>query len=424
MKALPDDDPRNFAKQANVHCAYCNGAFDQNGYPNLELQIHFSWLFFPWHRYYLYFYERILGKLINDPAFALPFWNYDSPPGMTIPPFFTDKNSPLYDPFRDPYHQPPSVIDLNYSGTDSNATPEQVVATNLSTMYRQIVGAKIPLLFFGAPYRAGDQPSPGAGSIESVPHNEVHIWTGDRNEPNGEDMGNFYSAARDSIFFAHHANIDRFWAIWKGLGGSRKDPNDPDWLDAGFLFYNENKQLVRVKVRDCLDEKKLGYMYQPVDIPWLSTPPKPRKTKFTPPTSAIGGQFPRVLDTVVQAMVNRPKKSRTKKEKEEEEEVLVITGIEISRDEFVKFDVFLNEDDNTASGPDKTEFVGSFVNVKHKQPAGMKMKMKKLSTTARFGITNLLDELGSDDDDSVLVTLVPRVGTDVVIGGLKIELLS
>ena len=35
--------------------------------------------------------------------------------------------------------------------------------------------------------------------------------------PNGEDMGNFYSAARGPVFFAHHGNIDRrLWHVWRG----------------------------------------------------------------------------------------------------------------------------------------------------------------------------------------------------------------
>jgi len=59
MKSLPDDDPRSFKNQANVHCAYCDGAYHQAGFPDLELQIHFSWLFFPWHRFYLYYFVRI-----------------------------------------------------------------------------------------------------------------------------------------------------------------------------------------------------------------------------------------------------------------------------------------------------------------------------------------------------------------------------
>ncbi|XVE87998.1 hypothetical protein DITRI_Ditri19aG0033300 [Diplodiscus trichospermus] len=59
MKALPDDDPRSFKQKANVYCAYCNGDYDQVGFPDQEIQVHNSWLFFPFQRLYLYFYERI-----------------------------------------------------------------------------------------------------------------------------------------------------------------------------------------------------------------------------------------------------------------------------------------------------------------------------------------------------------------------------
>ncbi|XP_042520420.1 polyphenol oxidase, chloroplastic-like [Macadamia integrifolia] len=422
MKALPSDDPRCFTQQANIHCAYCDGAYDQIGFPGLEIEVHSSWLFFPWHRYYLYFFEKICGKLINDPTFALPFWNYDSPEGMQIPKIYTNPRSPLYDELRDPKHQPPTVIDLDYNGVDPNTTPQQQIESNLFIMYRQMVSnAKTTQLFLGAPYRAGDQPNPGAGSIESEPHNTVHLWTGDRRQPNRENMGSFYSAGRDPIFYAHHSNIDRFWTIWKGLGGKRKDYTDPDWLNSGFLFYDENAQLTRVKIQDSLDEKKLRYRYQEVDLPWLKIRPTPRKARVTPPTAGdSGGQFPRALDSVVKTVVKRPKKSRNSKEKEEEEEVLVIYGIEFDRNVFVKFDVFINEDDETASGPTYSEFAGSFVHVPHKHQ--MKMKTK---TTLRLGITDLLEDLMAEDDDTVVVTLVPRQGKDVLyIGGLKIEFSS
>lgn len=145
MKALPADDPRNFTQQANVHCAYCDGAYDQIGFPDLELQVHQSWLFLPWHRYYLYFFERILGKLIKDDTFALPFWNWDAPAGMRMPAIYADPSSPLYDKLRDAKHQPPAVLDLDYALVDSTDTEQQVIASNLTIMYRQMVsGAKTP----------------------------------------------------------------------------------------------------------------------------------------------------------------------------------------------------------------------------------------------------------------------------------------
>ncbi|KAK2969843.1 hypothetical protein RJ640_030152 [Escallonia rubra] len=430
MKALPQDDPRSFTQQANVHCAYCNGAYDQVGFPNLDLQVHNSWLFFPFHRHYLYFFEKILGKLINDPTFAMPYWAWDTPNGMQMPTIFSDPNSPAYDSLRDKKHQPPNMIDLDYNGSDANTSNQQQLSQNLTIMYRQMVSsARTARLFLGSPYRAGDEPNPGAGSLENIPHGPIHIWSGDRTQPNLEDMGNFYSAARDPIFYAHHSNVDRMWTLWKTLGGRRQDFTDSDWLDASFVFYDENAQMVRVKVRDCLDNTKLGYTYQEVDTPWVSSRPTPRVTKVmrkikklgvanAAETSRVKDVFPRKLDKVIKVMVPRPKKSRSKKEKDEEEEILVIEGIEVTRDVFVKFDVFINDEDEKTSGPDKTEFAGSFVNVPHKHKHD-----KRVKTKLRLGITELMEDLGAEDDDNVLVTLVPRFGEGVVtIGGIKIVL--
>lgn len=67
-----------------------------------------------------------------------------------------------------------------------------------------LLGAKKPELFFWQAYRQRQ----GARNLENVPHGTVlRLWTGDPRQPDGEDMGNFYSAARDTVFFAHHANV-------------------------------------------------------------------------------------------------------------------------------------------------------------------------------------------------------------------------
>ncbi|KAF8413911.1 hypothetical protein HHK36_001907 [Tetracentron sinense] len=422
MKALPDDDPRSFKNIANVHCAYCNGAYDQVGFPDLELSVHFCWLFFPFHRYYLYFYEKILGKLIGDPTFAIPFWNWDSPPGMTIPAIYTDSNYSLYDQYREAKHQPPTLVDLDYSGTETTVTGEKQILSNLSVMYRQMVsGSTTAQLFFGDSYRAGDTADPGAGTLESTPHNSIHRWVGDSTQTYNEDMGNFYSAGRDPLFYGHHANVDRMWTIWKGLGGKRKDFTDSDWLNSAFLFYDENKQLVRVKVKDCLNQKDLRYTYEDVEIPWLKSRPTPRKAKATSEsTTATSVEFPKVLDSVVRTVVERPKKKkRSTKEKEDEEEILLITGIELEKDVYVKFDVFINDVDETVISPDNTEFAGSFVNLPHKH-GKREMKAK---TNLRLALTELLEDLEAEDDESVVVTLVPRQGK-ATIGGIKIVFAS
>ncbi|KAI3993675.1 hypothetical protein MKX01_002688 [Papaver californicum] len=430
MRALPDDDPRSFYKQANIHCAYCSDAFDQSlaGFPGLELQVHSCWLFLPFHRYYLYFHEKILGSLIDDPTFALPFWNWDSPAGMKMPSMYLTPGSALYDPLRDPQHLPPTIVDLNYDFVDSNLPAQQLITKNLITMYRQVVsGGKTPTLFLGSPYRAGDPPNPGEGTIELLPHNTVHNWTGDRRQPNGENMGNFYSAARDPTFYAHHANIDRIWTIWKSLGGNRKDFTDPDFLNAVFLFYDENKQLVRVTVKDCLEPENMRFKYQDVEIPWLQMKPKAPKarmlrTKIAKKTAAGKTEYPVILDKTVHVLVKRPIiKRRSKKEKEDKEEMLIISGIELDRGAPVKFDVYINYDDNV--GPESSEYAGCFTNVPHAH--GDHKGKKIIKTYMKLGINDILEDLDAEDDDEILVTLVPkysgRVKTVVTIDNIEIQ---
>ncbi|KGN64653.1 polyphenol oxidase C, chloroplastic-like [Cucumis sativus] len=55
--------------------------------------------------------------------------------------------------------------------------------------------------------------------------------------------------------------------------------SDPDFLNTSLLFYNEKAEPVCVYVRDSLDTKKLGYVFQSIDIPWLKSRPKPLNKK-------------------------------------------------------------------------------------------------------------------------------------------------
>jgi len=57
------------------------------------------------------------------------------------------------------------------------------------------------------------------------------------------------------------------------LERKKSDIKDSDLLESRFVFYYENKNRVRVKVKDCLDTKKLGYVYQNVDVLWLEAKP-------------------------------------------------------------------------------------------------------------------------------------------------------
>ncbi|KAH6785368.1 hypothetical protein C2S51_037823 [Perilla frutescens var. frutescens] len=408
-------DPRGFTQQANIHCAYCNGAHDQVGYSGLDLSVHYSWIFFPFHRWYLYFYERILGSLINDPTFALPFWNWDNPKGMHLPPIFDNEKSTLYDANRNQDHRGSAIVNLalNSDVTD----PLQIISNNLSIMYNEMIGGVNSAIdFMGQPYKAGDPVPPMAqgGTSERGSHISIHAWVGDPRNKYNEDLGNFYSAGRDTAFYCHHSNVDRMWAIWKSLKADYpKDINDPDYLNASFLFYDENKQLVKVKVADCLDYRKMGYEYEKIDVPWLSYRPTKRDVRAKIQDISKGAEraekvFPITLDNVVRVLVSKPSKGQAN-------EVLVVQDILTDSTKLVKFDVYVNDEDNKPQEVDKAEYAGTFAQLPQK------IYSKTSKGSLRLSLKELYENIDIGDDDSVVVTIIPRYnGKYVTIGGVKI----
>ncbi|TVU25799.1 hypothetical protein EJB05_28309, partial [Eragrostis curvula] len=431
MKALPKSDPRSFYQQANIHCAYCTGAYRQVGRPELRVQVHYSWLFFPFHRAYIYFFERIAAKLLGDPGFTVPVWTWDVPEGMRMPAEFVNESSPLYDPVRDPGHLPPKLVDLDFWEVEKNLTDEQQLKHNMWVMYKQMIsGAPLPSLFHGQPYRAGDTQKPGAGTAELAPHNTMHAWIGNWWYPNGEDMGAYYAAGRDPIFYAFHANVDRLWEAWRRVGvrngGDKRrravEFNDLDWLDSSFLFYDEEARLVRVKVRDMLDTEKLRYRFSKVAMPWAKARPPTTPGVNNGKRGALKSvTFPVSLDAAISVEVMRPPvatRSRLGKVDDAQEEVLVIEGIEVQDAKFVKFDVYVNAVEYQKVQPGGREMAGSFVSLRHPGKVGDGVK-----TSMRVALNELLEDLGVKEDKSVTVTLVPVKGK-VRIGGIKIVYMS
>jgi polyphenol oxidase len=267
MRALPDTDGRSFHNQYKLHCAYCdNHLYFAGSVQQYPLEIHGSWLFFPWHRLYLYFYERILAKLIDDDAFALPFWNWDnqsptSPLANVVPRLYAEetssinKTSSLYDPDRtDCAKRPGGFVNFQDFSTCpvGHANASLIRATNAHIVYvNMVAGGVTPLAFHGRPYRLGDQGGGGPGSIEGTPHGPVHSWVNTK-------QATFKDSASDPIFFAHHANVDRLWNLWKTLpGGARHDISDPDYLNTLFTFYNEDGALVTASVAQALQIDQL-----------------------------------------------------------------------------------------------------------------------------------------------------------------------
>ncbi|KAH7446010.1 hypothetical protein KP509_01G032700 [Ceratopteris richardii] len=435
MKALPETDGRSFQAQANLHCSFCNGGYPQRGVSgNIPVQVHFSWLFLPWHRWYLYFHERILGSLIGDPSFSLVFWNWDDQinGGNRVPEMFTRVSTSIYDSNRNPNVQPSTVIPLAAT-TAANDSETIVTNKNLNNMYQSMVTASTATLFMGGAYRAGDDltnatvlNAPFGGAIENGVHNGIHFYTGDPRTQLLQDMGNFATASRDPIFYAHHSNIDRLWEVWRYdmPDGERFVHTDPDFLNAEFVFYDETGQMVRVTAKDALDSKKLGVYYKKVrsDDLWINYNPPPI-TNVSAVPAAIASGVPYVgesplngtinIGTNFSAIVKRP----AEKKPSHKLEVLNIQGVQALRDEFFAIIAFVNiPGAGPTTGTASAEYLGTFNVI----PASG--KNRHLMANIKYEIGDNLKRIGIEKEEELVISLVVAgSNTTVTIEGLKID---
>src|SRR5215207_1282177 len=91
MMRLPTWDKRNWWFQANMHGV----AADQippemagSAERYFSKCPHRTYFFLAWNRMYVYFFERILRALSGDPRLTLPYWAYDDPQQLRLPPAF------------------------------------------------------------------------------------------------------------------------------------------------------------------------------------------------------------------------------------------------------------------------------------------------------------------------------------------------
>jgi polyphenol oxidase len=260
MRALPTNDPRSLAAQANMHCFFCG-----SNAPG-DADIHSSWLFFPWHRAYLYFHERILQKLVNDNTFRLPYWDWDIVAGRSVPAGYRQ---------------------ANVSAGQGNSLFDTTRIRN--------AGAPIPNNFFptgpanpmNAPNFAAFGGTAGAGGgLENGVHGAIHVWT-TTNFPITQanlprpNMGVIDTAARDPLFYGHHCNIDRLWSEWlRRNPTTHRNPTAAAWRNREFRFFDENSQVRSIRVSQVIDTAvnqvaALGYSY-PVGA-GISTVPNPTR---------------------------------------------------------------------------------------------------------------------------------------------------
>jgi hypothetical protein len=228
---------------------------------------HRHWYFFPWHRMYLYFFERIVRAAVVSAGgpddFALPYWNYDQPnPRNMLPEPFRQQTLP--DGSANPlYVAPPGRVTalnngtagLSPQATSSSAAMNLTNFTDDPSSFTTFGGSRRPPEHFALPAFMGQ--------LENQPHNAVHgaIGGGVAGQCGGGLMSDPWCAALDPIFWVHHAHIDRLWDEWLARGGGRANPSDTAWRNQSFRFHDETGAQVSMTAADVLDTKRLGYAY-------------------------------------------------------------------------------------------------------------------------------------------------------------------
>ncbi|PJR90799.1 tyrosinase [Ochrobactrum sp. 695/2009] len=288
MLDLPARDPRNWFRYAFIHFLDCP---------------HGNWWFPVWHRVYLYWFEKIIRELSEDPTFTLPYWDWSQYSGIPDSMFegvltptheeyrkytkdidtftafiqpdmrkywnsmnaeqLSDMNNRGYSCFQDMWldmlgclNGPCDAGNRAFAETDIAryqrlTNPDLDDYTKASITSAEIENALAPQAFystdstasFSSPETASHsiQPSRGCFSSFEIKHNLVHNSIGGVGPLNPGPYANManFLSPVDPIFYLHHANIDRLWDVWARKQTKLQLQTGPTGANAGARYYDE-----------------------------------------------------------------------------------------------------------------------------------------------------------------------------------------
>jgi hypothetical protein len=243
------------AFQAWLHQYYCcsHPSDGTHTIPGAISDIHNSSDFLPWHRAFLFFHERIIQSVSGQKTFRLPVWDWESPEGCHAPWTYDSLPSP--------------------SGVSSGCKRRDLVYSVPQCELQGWLQSDKFSDFMGQPApRQGPPTDPAAsrGCAAGGPHDMVHTTLKGY-------MAKVPVAAIDPVFYAHHANVDRYWEHWRNHYRDR--PGFEEYWPAWSVYYfydcphhGGKPQLVKVMPAELLDIESLGYRY---DLPTVPIPDQP-----------------------------------------------------------------------------------------------------------------------------------------------------
>jgi tyrosinase len=239
--------------------------------------------FLPWHREFLRLLEVDLQAVSNDPSLTIPYWNWandNSPTSSLWHPSFMGGNGRPSD----------GVVE---TGAFSHANG-WILSMDGPELKRElgVNAANLPLqqdmddclalsVYDVAPWTRQSDTSTsfrcrleGWGPNPPHLHNQVHVWVG------GSML--LMSSPNDPVFFLHHCNVDRIWAMWQdadpahGYLPTNPVPGRPSHsLNESLAVFANGSTNASV-----LDYRSLGYVYD-------TSPPAPVHPLAAPESAVI-----------------------------------------------------------------------------------------------------------------------------------------
>jgi tyrosinase len=254
---------------------------------------HGSWYFFPWHRGYLMALEGQLRQdivsLSGPASWALPYWNYFGGADGSqyqMPPAFGQKRLPdgsanalyvamRYGPDADANIYVPTPAGEAVHPSNPNFPYGAVADESMKNDLFTGTESATPPPGFGGPESGFAHSGSPHGNFESNPHDLVHVYVGGAiSNTNYGLMADPGTAALDPIFYLHHCNIDRMWAVWNASGNS--NPTDANWLNGPaqqFAMPGPGGQPWYYTPGQVANLGTLDYSYQ--ELPAQPAPPSP-----------------------------------------------------------------------------------------------------------------------------------------------------
>jgi len=308
------DDYVEIHHNAMMAMSMTDPSADPNWYPGWA---HNGPAFFPWHRQLLLQFENDLQAV--NATVTIPYWDWTDKSSF---PFTADfmggdgEPAPVGNP-----EEPGKVVDgpFAFDGPnnwkvnvkDEDSVPDFLQrglgrmsdAQNLPTV-SEVQDALVPLQYDNPPWKL--RLTGFRTRVEYRLHNLVHRWV------NGTMM--LAASPNDPVFWLHHANVDRLWAIWQ-----EQHPEVCPYIPTfggpvghslyELMIFNSDPPFpwpVSSTPASVLDHRILGYRYD--SEPQQKTFPVPQPKHQTMTKKHTVPNFPLIKD--IDALTRKKRKSK------------------------------------------------------------------------------------------------------------------